>query len=227
MPSRTDPTRNDPTSLPLATRLRDRVAAVRRAVLRRRRLLAVVFTAAAVAAGLRAAAPPTPDTVELLVAARDLPAGAVVAADDVRPLDLPRDAVPASALDDPVGATLAAPLGSGEPVTALRVIGPDLAAAAPGTVALPVRLSDAGQAALLEVGDRIDLLATDPQAATTVTVAADVMVLAVPEGVASSSAGPDGALSGRLVVMGVRHEKVSEVTTASVTTFVTFSWTER
>ncbi|HEY0951335.1 MAG TPA: hypothetical protein VGD85_14130, partial [Nocardioides sp.] len=62
---------------------RDRLApflrAVRRAVLARRRPLAALLTAGAVAAGLHAAAEPPPATVEVAVAARDLPAGTVLA----------------------------------------------------------------------------------------------------------------------------------------------------
>jgi Flp pilus assembly protein CpaB len=216
MPSRSHPS--------LTGRLRDRIGAVRRAVLRRRRLLAVLCTALAVAAGVRAAAPPAPDTVALLVADRALPAGAVVAAADLRSVELPPDAVPDGALDDPVGTTLAAPLGRGEPVTEARVVGPGLTTAAPDTVPLPVRLSDAGQAGLLTVGDRIDLLATDPQQGTTVLAAGDVPVLALPEPDARAGSGPGGALTGRLVVLGVPDALVNDVTEVSVTRFVTFAW---
>lgn len=208
----------------LTTRLRDRAAAVRRAVLRRRRLLAVLCAVVAAAAGVRAATPPVPDTAALLVAARDLPAGIVLGADDLRPAELPAGAAPDDVVDDPVGATLAAPLSRGEPVTTARLVGPGLADAAPGTTALPVRLSDAGQAGLLTVGDRIDLLATDPQAGTTLTAASDVPVLALPEPSDRAGAGPAGTVTGRLVVLGVPDASVNDVTQVSVTRFVTFAW---
>lgn len=216
MPSRSHPS--------LTGRLRDRIGDVRRAVLRRRRLLAVLCAALAAAAGVRAAAPPAPDTVAVRVADRPLPAGAVVTTADLRTVDLPADAVPDGALDDPVGATLAAPLGPGEPVTEVRLVGPGLATAALGTTALPVRLSDAGQAALLSVGDRIDLLATDPQDGSTVLAAGDVPVLALPEPTGRAGSGPDGALTGRLVVLGIPDALVDDVTEVSVTRFVTFAW---
>ena len=59
---------------------------------------------------------------------------------------------------------LAGPVRAGEPLTDVRLVGASLAAAYPGAVAVPVRLPDAGMAALLRVGDRIDLVAADPRA---------------------------------------------------------------
>lgn len=215
----------DPDRSPLA-RLQDRGAALRRGVLRRRRLIAVLCTAGAVAAGLHATAPPEPSTVAVLVAARDLPAGATLGPDDLRPLELPPDVVPEGVLTDPgvaTGVILAAPLRAGEPLTDVRLVGPGLAAADPGTVAVPVRLSDAAQAGLLTVGDEIDLLATEPESRTTVPVATGAVVLAVPDVQADA---PD-ALTGRLVVVGIPAAEVGEVTGAAVTAFVTYAWASR
>lgn len=207
-------------------RLHGRLTAVRRAVLRRRRVLAVLCTLGAVAAGLRATAPPAPATVDILVAAHDLPAGAVLTADDLGVRQWPPDAAPDGALDDAgrlSGAILAAPLRAGEPVTDVRLVGAGLADAAEGTVAVPVRLSDAAQAGLLTVGDEIDLLATDPETRTTETVAAGAVVLAVPD----LEAGTTDALTGRLVVLGISAPGVAEVTGAAVTSFVTYAWPSR
>ena len=47
----------------------------------------------------------------------------------------------------------------------MRLVGPALTAGYAGLVAVPVRLPDAGTVDLLEVGDRVDLVAADPQAA--------------------------------------------------------------
>lgn len=212
--------------LPLRLRLRDRLTSVRRAVLRRRRTLAVLCTVAAVAAGLRAAAPPAAPTVEVLVAASDLPAGARLASGDLGTIALAPDAVPDGALretDDAAGSILAAPVRAGEPVTDVRLVGPGLTEGAPGTVALPVRLSDAAQAGLLEVGDAIDLLATDPESRSTITVASGALVLAVPE---VEQGAPD-AIPGRIVVLGIPDSAVAEVTGSAVTAFVTHAWTSR
>ena len=210
----------------LADRLRDRLTSVRRAVLRRRRLLAVLCAVGAVPAGLRATAPPAAPTDDVLVTVRDLPAGAVLEGADLRTVAVAPDQAPDGVLtdvDDAAGAILAAPLRAGEAVTDVRLVGPGLAAGAPGTVAVPVRLSDAAQVGLLEVGDEVDLLATDPESRTTTTLAPGVLVLAVPE---VDQETPD-AITGRLVVVGVPDSTVAEVTGAAVTSFVTYAWTSR
>ncbi|HWI43641.1 MAG TPA: SAF domain-containing protein [Nocardioides sp.] len=207
-------------STPLSTRLADALASVRRRVLRRRRPLAVALAGVAVAASLHTLAPPAPRTAGLLVAARDLPAGHTLAADDLAEVAVPPGVVPDGAAGDAVGRLLAAPLRRGEAVTDVRLVGAALTSADPGTVALPVRLSDAGQAALLEPGDRIDLLATDPRADTTTELATGVSVLAVP----AKTEAADGALPGRLVVLGVASGDVHRVTAAAVAAFVTFTW---
>lgn len=210
----------------LSVRIRDRLTSVRRAVLRRRRLLAVLCTVGAVAAGLRATAPPPAPTDPVLVAERDLPAGAVLDEDDLRAVEVSPELTPDGALTDAAdaaGAILAAPLRAGEAVTDVRLVGPGLVDSAPGTVALPVRVSDAAQVGLLEVGDEIDLLATDPESRTTTTVASGVVVLAVPD---PKSEAPD-AITGRLVVLGIPGSTVHSVTSAAVTSFVTYAWTNR
>ena len=61
-----------------------------------------------------------------------------------------------------MGRTLAAPLREGEPVTDVRVVAEGLLAGYPSLVAAPVRIADAGAVRLLRVGDRVDVVATDP-----------------------------------------------------------------
>jgi Flp pilus assembly protein CpaB len=212
---------------------------VRRAVLARRRLLAALLTAVAVAAGVRAVAPPPPDRVPVLVAAHDLSPGTVLGGDDLRaagfaPGTVPRGALPGSATSAVVGRTLAAPMTAGEPVLPVRLVGPDLAAAYSPRVALPVRLPDAGIAALLRVGDRVDLLATDAQAGPAATdgsagatvVASGVPVLALPATDASdaTSALGAGGPTGRLVVVGVLPDEVPRVADAAVRAFLSIVW---
>lgn len=203
-----------------ADRLRAAHRAVRRAVLRRRRLLAALCAAGAVAAGVHATAPPPPATTRVLTAARDLPAGGVLEPDDVVAVELVDDAVPTGLVTDPVGRTLAAPLREGEPVTDVRLVGDELAAAHPELATLPVRFPDAGLAGLLEVGDRIDLVATDPQSGGAHTVATDVLVLATPA-VADE---PATALPGVVVVLGVPPSAVTSVSEASVRWFLGYAF---
>lgn len=201
---------------------------VRRAVLGRRRLLAAACAALAVVAGVRAVAAPPPETVAVTVAARDLPAGAVLAASDLATVDLPPDTLPADLLSDPTGRTLAGPVSQGEPLTGVRVVGASLAQEAlVGTdrLALPVRLPDAGAVGLLRVGDRIDLVATDPQGATSEVVAQGVPVLALPgPDTSAGAAGPAGPAGGRLVVLGVVADELPRVSAAAAATFLTYAW---
>lgn len=206
---------------PLRHRLADALTRVRRRVLRRRRPLAVLLAAGAVAATLHTLAPPPPASTAVRVAARDLPAGHVLEESDLADAEVPPGVVPEGAVAAPEGRVLAAPLRAGEAVTDVRLVGEGLASAQPpGTVALPVRLSDAGQAALLTAGDRITLVATDAQAGTAAPLADDALVLAIPD---PRHAG-DGALPGRLVVVALDQEDVYEVTSASVAAYVTYTW---
>ncbi len=211
----------DPHPVRLTHRVLDALAAVRRQVLRRRRPVALALVAVAALAGLRSVAPPEPPTATVLVAARDLPAGRLLTAGDLTPVRLPAGLAPDSLADAPVGRVLAAPLRPGEPVTDVRLVGEDLAVAQPDDVrAVPVRLADAAQAALLTPGDTLELLATDPRAGTSTVLAADVTVLAVPD----AEVAADGALPGRLVVLALPAHEVPGVTSAAVAGYVTYTW---
>jgi Flp pilus assembly protein CpaB len=205
----------------LPDRLTRPARAVRRAVLARRRLLAAVLAAVAVAAALQATARPAPATVAVTVAARDLPVGAVVAPEDLATAAWTPDSAPAD-LPDPVGRVLAAPVRAGEPVTDVRLVGPGLTEGRPDLAAVPVRLPDAGMAALLEVGDEIDLLAADPRSGGADVVAAGVPVLALP--VDDDAAVGGNGLTGRLVVVGAATTEVTAVADAATRSFLTFAW---
>lgn len=217
---------------PTRDRLTRLLTQVRRAVLRRRRLLAALLTAVAVATGLRAAAAPPPARVAVLVAAHDLASGTVVDPDDLATVRFAPGSVPLGVVDDPVGRAVAAPVRRGEPLTDVRLLGPpltaDVAGSAPGLTAVPVRLPDAGMAGLLRVGDRIDLIAADPQGAEAArVVAAGVPVLALPppgDGSGDTGGGVGGALPGRLVVLGVTASEVNALADAAVRDFLTFTY---
>lgn len=210
-------------------RLRTRV---RRAVLARRRPLAGLVAAGAVAAGVQAVAPPAPATSPVLVATRDLAAGATLSADDVAVRRWPVDAVPdgTATAGDVVGRVLAAPLRTGEPVTDVRVGAAGFATTEPGLTAVPVRLPDPGVAGLLAPGDRIDLIATDPADGDAETVAEHVLVLAVPapevgeSGLASGSGGTPGGPGGRLVVVAVTDATTAEVSSSAVSRYLTVAF---
>ena len=177
--------------------------------------------AVAAVSGLRTIAPPEPDTVEVLVAARDLPSGTLLEHDDLVGRSFPADLAPSGASHAVAGRVLAAPLARGEVLTEARVVGPGLAEAQAGQTVLPVRLPDAGMATLLRAGDEVDLMATDPGTGSTYVVARGVTVLATPTGVPE---GPAGGSGGALVVVGASAADAVEITSAALAQFLTVSW---
>lgn len=197
---------------------------VRRQVLRRRRLLAALLAAVAVASGLAAAREgPTP-TVDVVVAARDLPAGSVLGADDLVSVAFAPDSVPAGLAPDAAGRVLAGPVTRGQPVTEVALVGASMTAGRSDLVAVPVRLPDAGAVALLRVGDELDLTAVEPQSGAASEVVERGVVLALPAADSELSA---SGLPGRLVVLGVRDDEVTRLADAVSRSVVTFAWSNR
>lgn len=195
---------------------------LRRALRARRRLIGVVLLASAAALSLRAVQPPAAPSHPVVVAAHAVGTGGVLGADDLRLARYPDGAVPEGALTTlpaAVGRRVTAGLSPGEPLTAARLLDDD-ARAAPGRVALAVRLPDAGLAGLLRPGERIDLLATDARGGGARTVASDVVVLALPPRAASGPADEPG----RPVVLEVASAEVADVTDAAVRLFLSWAW---
>jgi pilus assembly protein CpaB len=161
----------------------------------RRLLIGVLLVAAAVLA-LRPDDPPAPAatvgaTQHVVVAARDLAAGTELGAADLRIVSMPVGIVPSGSSPRAaglIGRIAAGAIRRGEALTDARVVGPGLTAGLdPGeSAAVPVRIADPEAAALVRVGDRVDVLGTpvapDGSQATageTVTIASAVRVLAV------------------------------------------------
>ncbi|WP_067435475.1 SAF domain-containing protein [Nocardioides jensenii] len=213
---------SSPASSPsdLRQRLTDARRTVARAILARRRLLCALCVAGAVFATVRALAPTPPPTVPVTVAAHDLPAGAVLTAGDLTTVELPAAAAPdkVTSTSYAVGRTTTGPVRRGEPMTDVRLVGAGLLDGYPGLVAVPVRVPDDGAAALLRVGDRIDLLATDQRTGQTDRVGDDVPVIALPrEGPDSQATGA----SGRLIVVGSTPETAEIVAASAATRYLT------
>lgn len=195
---------------------------LRRVLRARRRLIGVALLALAAALALRSLQPPPAPSRPVVVAAHAVGTGGVLQAGDLRLARYPADAVPAgalTALPGAVGRRVTAALGPGEPLTASRLLDDD-ARAAPGRVALAVRLPDAGLAGLLRPGERVDLLATDARGGGARVVASDVVVLALPPLAASGPADEPG----RPVVLEVDADDVAEVTDAAVRLFLSWAW---
>ena len=126
----------------------------RRRVLRR--VLSAGLAACAVVLATSAARPAAGPTVLVLVAAREVPAGAVLADGDVRPARVPGGAAQPGAITSPseaLGRRVAAGLVTGEALTASRLV-PRAAVDGlpPGRVALHVVAADPASVDLLPVG---------------------------------------------------------------------------
>ncbi|WP_063128293.1 SAF domain-containing protein [Nocardia fusca] len=152
-----------------------------------RRVLAVLCALAAVTLFLRG--DPAHARGSVVVAARDLPPGHLLAAADLRLASYPPDATPDGAAADPaplLGAVLTAALRAGEVLTDVRVVGPRLAAAAtgrPDARIVPIRLADTAITEILRAGDRVDVVAAgaeDPALAQTLAVDAAVVLVSGP-----------------------------------------------
>jgi pilus assembly protein CpaB len=160
------------------------VERISRLVLRHRRLLAAFFAGLAVLLALGSVRDePTGRTV--VVAARDLASGTTLDAGDLRPARLPESAVPEHSkqqIDDVVGRTVAGPMRRGEVITDRRVVHPDRMSGFPaGTVLATIRLTDADALSSLGVGDRVDVVAVDPDGgAEAQVVARDVEIVTLP-----------------------------------------------
>lgn len=130
--------------------------------MRTRRILAACLAAVTVGLVVHVSmSRPAPDDVLAVVAVRDVPVGALLAAGDVELRHLPGRALPQEALTDTAlatGRTVAVPLAAG------RVLVPeDLRASAllsglgEGTVAAYLPLAEPEVAAALVAGDRVDV----------------------------------------------------------------------
>jgi hypothetical protein len=98
-------------------------------------------------------------------------------------------------------------------VTDARLVTTSLLDGYPGLVGVPVRIGDAAAVRLLRVGDRIDVLAADPQRRSPASVVDhDVPVLAIPR---PEEATP-GLTSGALLVVGVSDAAARTLAQASV-----------
>lgn len=151
------------TSLAPATRRR-----LRRIRWRTRRPLAALCAGIAALLAVQQLRPADPPTVPVLVAARDLAAGAELTARDVVRQAVPVDLVPAAwpgtgptesaGVGGLAGRRLAVPVPAGLPLVPGLLV-PDDATGPPGTVVVPVRFADPGVASVLRPGVLVDVVA--------------------------------------------------------------------
>ncbi|RZI82246.1 MAG: pilus assembly protein CpaB, partial [Microbacterium sp.] len=194
--------------------------AVRRRLLIHRRGLAALCVAVLTWSVLATVRPSAPPSATVWTAVRELPSGTVLSAADLHATRVPPGAAPEAAHDlgSLTGRVLAAPLGTGEVATATQLMGNGHLAGYPGRSAVPLRIPDAATVGLLHTGDRVDLVASDPQSPRRGTrIATDAVVLAIPPAAAPGSA---PALEGRLVVFAVPSQDVVEVAAAATGLFL-------
>ncbi|WP_121806980.1 CpaB family protein [Nocardioides mangrovicus] len=200
---------------------------LRRRLLLHRRLLAALAAAAAVALGLQAARPAAPATVAVWVAADDLAGGAVLHRADLRTVALPAGDVPAHAppARTLIGRALVAPVRAGQQLSDLSVVGRAVGARYPGRDVVPVRLGDAGAAALLHAGDRVDVVAGDPRGdGSGRLLSRGAQVVTVPSVSQTPATGEEP--TGRLVLLAVAEDDAVAVTAAGLGGYLGVVWTD-
>src|SRR5689334_8527068 len=179
---------------------------VRRQVLIRRRTIAAICAALAVWSVLHQLTATPPTGIRIVTAAHDLASGDPVGPDDLRFTRFTPGSVPSRAVRDPklvIGRTLVVPLSRGEPLTTRQVVGTSALDGYPDRSAIALRIPDQDAAGLLDPGDRVDLVASDPQGDDKAELlVADAVVLTVPK--PDPDAARIGAESGgRLVLFAV------------------------
>lgn len=148
-------------------------------------VVAALCLGAATGAAVDALRPSPPAGVDVLVAARDLPAGLELTAADVKVATVPDETVvgAARASDEAraelVGHTTAVAVPAGMPLVPQLLAGTQLVGP-PGTVVAAVRLADDALATLLAPGDHVDLLAAPAEGGAGVTLARRALVLPSP-----------------------------------------------
>jgi Flp pilus assembly protein CpaB len=189
-----------------------------------RRAAAVLLAGAALLLALRPPPAPAaargPTLVPVAVAAADLPAGTRLTGQHLAVSRLPAETVPHGAETGPgplLGRVLAGSVRAGEPLTDVRLVGAGLTDQLPADqVAAPVRLADLAVAALVHTGDRVDVLATAPEAGRAEVVAGGALVLAAG---APSATGSDAA--GGLLLLAVDDATAARLAAAATTATLT------
>lgn len=208
------------------SRILDRLDRIHRRILWHRRPIAALVAAAAAYVAVQAAIAPPPPTVPVWTAAHDLASGTVLTDTDLVRRPFTPQSVPPDRLRNVgrlLGRTLAAPLSQGMPLTTGAAITNGWLAGHPGVSAVPVRVTDPAVVGLLRVGDRVSLVATDPQQPGQVDqLVPDAVVLTIPR----PSTVPTGDLQGRLVVFGVPPEAAGGVASASTSQYLTVVWNQ-
>lgn len=186
-------------------------------------VLALLACCAVAAGALRT---PPDDVVPVVVARDDLEAGAMLARGELRTVTWPARLVPEGAFAEPAdleGRRLAVAVPSGMPLAGgVLVDDARWAAAPPGSVAAPVRLSDPELAGMLGAGDRLDVFVVPHEGGTATRVARSALVLTGPPRHEESSGLLGGATAPRgLVLLAVTPGEAGSLAEHAVSGAVT------
>lgn len=155
----------------------------------------------------------------VVVAARDLRSGTALSGTDLTVASWPAGLLPAGALGaaaEADGRVLVGAARAGEPLTDVRLAGPDTMArltGRPGDAAVPVRLPDPDVARLLAPGSRVDIVTPGGEDGRPVVLATDAAVVTV---LAAESDGPGQAARGRLVLVALPRSDAARVAAAAL-----------
>ncbi len=187
-----------------------------------RRWFAALFAALAVLAALNAFSSAETSGAPTVVAARSIPGGTKVVAEDLRIVRLPPAMVPAGAFSEPaavIGHTVVIPVPARGVLTPASLLESDALVAA-GKVALPVRFAEASALPLLRVGSHIDVLGATANGSDYGVVASDVRVVAIP---APSEGGVLGGSQSGLVLVEVDSGQAATIAAAASVSAVSFA----
>jgi Flp pilus assembly protein CpaB len=187
-----------------------------------RRWFAALFAALAVLAALNTVSSTGSSGTLVVVAARSIPAGTKVTAEEVALVRLPAAMVADGAfttLDQAMGRTVVVGVPAHQVLTPSALLGAD-GQVAPGQVALPVSFGAAATVSLLSVGSRIDVLGADATGSGYGVVATNVRVAGI---TASEDPGVLGGTGARLVLLDVTSAQASAIVAALSVSALSFA----
>lgn len=178
--------------------------------------IALLALFAAVLTGLSALMPHQSPGTAVVVAARALPPGAVLASADLTIANLPDEAVPDGAFTDIaelLGRPLCVGLSRGTPITTTALTADAWVDHDAGEVLVPFRVRDPDVAALLRVGDKVTIVTSTPEGVVQ-TIAEHVRVAQLPLPTGGGLLN-GGTSSGALIVVAAPRELASQLAAAS------------
>ncbi len=202
--------------------IRDFRHPIRRFVFRRRRPIAATLVFVAVLTGLSAFQTERGGS-PVVVAARDVAAGEVLTAADLTTVEWVAKTPDGSAKDVTkfAGERTASPIGEGEALTDLRILGPALLDGySPSAVVTTIRIADGAALTGMRSGDGVAVIGTDPESGKATIIGRDIHLLSHATVDSESS---DQGVSIQVIAPETDALKLAEVSLDSRLTLVAIS----